>query len=308
MNNLPQIADLLVFTKVVKNKSFNKAADEMGFSPAYISKRMQILEKTLGCKLLYRSTRTLNLTEDGLVVYGWANNILSNINNMSEMISNHTDNPVGTLNITSSLGFGRSHVAPILSDFVKRYPKLNIRFDTIDKMQDLINNHIDLDIRVGNTVNSNFITKFLYHNKRVLCASPEYLAQHGTPKTLQELLRHECLVIKERDHPFGIWELNTDQGEVEVKISGKLASNNGEMVHLWALAGHGIMLRSLWDVGDAILTGQLVQVLPEYYQKADIWAVYPTRLSRSAKLRVCVEYFKQNLPLRLHFIDPLMQQ
>lgn len=306
MNNLPELTDLLVFTKVVKNKSFNKAADEMGFSPAYISKRIQILEKTLGCHLLHRSTRMVNLTEDGQVVYNWSSNILGNINDMSEMISHHTDNPVGTLTITSSLGFGRSHIAPLLSDFVKRYPKLNVRFDTIDKMQDLISDHIDLDIRVGDTANANFITKFLYHNKRILCASPAYLAEHGTPATLQDLLKHECLVIKERDHPFGIWQMNSAQGDVEIKVSGKLASNNGEMVHLWAMAGHGIMLRSLWDVGESILSGELIHLLPDYYQKADIWAVYPTRLSRSAKLRVCVEYFKQYLPMRLHFIDTLM--
>ncbi|MBP6346157.1 MAG: LysR family transcriptional regulator [Neisseriaceae bacterium] len=299
MNNMPQVVDLTVFTLVVKNKSFVKAADELGASPAYVSKRIQVLEQTLNCKLLHRSTRSLSLTEDGEVVYDWASNILLDLKDMTETVASHPNNPIGTLSITSSLGFGRRHVAPLLSDFVTLYPKLKIRFDAVDKVQDLIAHHIDLDIRIGNDIAPHLIAKKLHPNKRILCAAPAYLADHGTPKTLKDLLQHECLVIKERDHPFGLWELNSTKGGQDIKVSGTLASNNGEMVRLWALAGHGIMLRSVWDVGAEIERGTLVQVLPDYWQDADIWAVYPSRLNASAKLRVCVEFFEQQLAARL---------
>ncbi|MBP6862373.1 MAG: LysR family transcriptional regulator [Neisseriaceae bacterium] len=300
MNNLPKVADLTVFILVVKNNSFVKAADELGTSPAYISKRIQILEQTLNCKLLHRSTRSLSLTDDGEVIYEWASHILLNLKDMTETVASHSGNPIGTLSITSSLGFGRRHVAPLLSDFISLYPKLKIRFDAVDKVQDLITNRIDLDIRIGNDIAPHLIAKKLHPNRRILCAAPDYLARHGTPTVLKDLLQHECLVIKERDHPFGLWELNSAQGGQDIKVSGTLASNNGEMVRLWALAGHGIMLRSVWDIGPEIDQGTLVQVLPDYWQDADIWAVYPSRLNASAKLRVCVEFFERYLPQRLY--------
>ncbi len=298
MNNLPKTSDLMVFAAVVRQMSFVGAADELGVSPAFITKRIQILEKSLHCKLLHRSTRHLRLTEDGQIVYDSVVKILSDLNTMSETVSSHSDDPAGHLYITSSLGFGRRHVAPLLSEFISHYPNLKLRFDAVDKVQDLIDNDIDLDIRIGNDIAPNLIAKKLFSNRRILCASPEYLHRQGTPHLLTDLLNHECLVIKERDHPFGIWQLDTQQGRQNIKVSGFLASNNGEMVRLWALAGHGIMLRSLWDIGLEIQQGHLIQILPEYWQSADIWAVYPLKLATSAKLRVCVEFFEKHLPLR----------
>lgn len=304
MNSLPKITDLTVFTTVVKNKSFVKAADELGASPAYISKRIQILEKDLNCKLLHRSTRSLKLTEDGTVVFNWASNILTDIRDMTDTVASHSNNPTGTLTLTSSLGFARHHVAPLLSEFCALYPRLTIRFDAVDKLQDQIEQNIDLDIRIGNDIAPNLIAKKLAANKRILCAAPDYLHSQGEPTQLKDLLRHQCLVIKERDHPFGLWRLNADGGEQNIKVSGSLASNNGEMVKLWALAGHGIMLRSIWDIGAEIKQGTLIQVLPDYWQDADIWAVYPSRLNASAKLRACVEFFEQHLPPRLTSLRP----
>ncbi|XDZ52450.1 LysR family transcriptional regulator [Neisseriaceae bacterium CLB008] len=299
MNNLPQTNDLLVFIQVVRNLSFIKAADEMGVSPAYISKRMQILEKTLGCRLLHRNTRTLTLTEDGEVVYDWGCNVVSDLNSMTEIVTSHSDTPSGSLYITSTSGFGRQFVTPILSEFARAFPQIKIRFDTVDHAQDLISKRIDLDIYIGNEIAPNVIAKKLVNNRRILCASADYLAQRGTPKTLNDLLSHECLAIKEKDRPFAIWELNNQQGKQNIKISGRLASNNGHLVKQWALSGHGIMLRSLWDVYDDLVQGRLVHVLPSYWQEAHIWALYPNRLSSSAKLRACVEYFANELPKKL---------
>lgn len=125
-------------------------------------------------------------------------------------------------------------------------------------------------------------------------------------KKLQDLTSHQCLVIKERDHPFGVWQLSNKKGTSYVKVSGNLAANDGSIVRFWALDGHGIMLRSIWDVSDELLSGKLVHILPDYWQEADIWAVYPSRLSSSAKLRVCVEYFEEELPKRLAYIKDVI--
>lgn len=306
MKNLPQTNDLYVFLVVVKNKSFIKAADELGFSRSFISKRIQSLEETLNCKLLHRHTRNIELTEQGETVFAWAQDAILTLRKMSEDLIDDIDDPHGNLSITSSLGFGRQHIAPLLSQFIRQYPNITIRFDTTDKVQDLIKQHVDLDIHVGNHIAPNLIAKKLARNKRVLCASPEYLARRGTPKTLQDLLDHSCLVIKERDSPYAIWKLYSDDGEQQIKVSGNLSSNNGEMVRYWALAGEGIMLRSTWDIGPEIAAGNLIHILPEYRQDADIWAIYPTRLSNSAKLKACVNFLEAHLSPHLeahHHLD-----
>lgn len=135
-------------------------------------------------------------------------------------------------------------------------------------------------------------------NRRILCASPDFLRRYGTPKSLSELPSFACLVIKERDHPFGIWRLQNGIGEQSIKVTGPMASNHGEIVHQWCLNGQGIALRSYWDVKSNIQSGKLIHILPDYFQSANIWAVYVTRLAMSAKIRVTVEflhrYFNQH--------------
>ncbi|MGH8487109.1 MAG: LysR substrate-binding domain-containing protein, partial [Pseudomonas sp.] len=172
-------------------------------------------------------------------------------------------------------------------------PRLDIRLDVHDRLVALVEEGVDLDIRVGNVIAPNLIAKPLARNRRVLCASPGYLARRGTPKVLAELSSHDCLVIKERDHPFGIWQLEGPNGEESVRVTGSLSSNHGEVAHQWCLDGRGILLRSWWDVHDSLADGRLVQVLGDYHQPADIWAVYTSPLASSAKVRVAVEFFRQ---------------
>ena len=128
----------------------------------------------------------------------------------------------------------------------------------------------------------------------MLCAAPAYLARRGTPRTPAELSAHDCLAIKERDQAFGVWRLRAGAAEQSVKVTGPLSANNGEMVVQWAVDGRGIALRSLWDVGAHLQAGRLVQLLPEWRQEANVWAVYPTRLQLSAKVRVCVEFLQEH--------------
>ena len=171
---------------------------------------------------------------------------------------------------------------------------LHLRFDAAD--EDVFERThgwgegFDLDIRIGDDIAPHLIAKRLAENHRVLCASPDYLKRHGTPRQLADLGTHQCLAIKERDHPFGIWRL-TERGEtVSVKVTGPLSTNHGEVAVQWALAARGIVLRSMWDVRALLDSGALVQVLPGVTQPANVWAVYPARLASSAKVRVCVDF------------------
>ena len=300
MNNLPLLNDLRVFMLVARRAGFAAAAEELGVSPAFVSKRVSLLEQTLNVLLLHRTTRRVTITEEGERIYEWAQRILQDVDEMMDELSDVRQVPQGTLRIISSFGFGRRVVAPALSALALQYPQLELRFDVQDRLVDLVNEGVDLDIRVGDDIAPNLIARQLAANHRVLCASPQFLARHASPKQLSDLAALPCLVIKERDHPFGVWQLHSKEGQHAIKVTGPLSSNHGEIVHQWCLDGQGIALRSWWDVRENIASGHLVQVLPDYWQPANVWAVYVSRLATSAKIRTTVEflrhYFQQHYP------------
>ena len=292
MNNMPILSDLRVFVLVARRAGFAAAAEELGVSPAFISKRIALLEKTLDVSLLHRTTRRVAITEDGERIYEWAQRILNDVDQMMDELSEVRQAPQGMLRVVSSFGFGRRFVAPALSALARQYPQLELRLDVSDRLVDLVSEGFDLDIRIGDDIAPNLIARKLADNQRILCASPTYLQRHGAPKNSAELAGRSCLVIKERDHPFGLWRLQGPSGEETVKVTGALASNHGEIVHQWFLDGQGVALRSAWDVKENIDSGRLVHILPEYYQPANIWAVYVSRLATSAKVRVTVEFLR----------------
>lgn len=291
-NQSPLPEDLRVFLTVIRKASFASAADELGLSPAYVSKRIQILEATVGTKLLHRTTRRVALTEAGERAQRWAIRVLDTLDEFVGELSDARQAPRGLLHICSSFGFGRNHVAPAVSDLAATYPDLEIRLDVFDRVVDIIGEGFDLEIRVGDDIPGQHLSRKLVSNQRVLCATAAYLERKGTPQTLEDLAQHDCLVLKERNNPFGVWNLRNGEQDHSVRVSGPLSSNNGEIVLEWALSGRGILLRSMWDVKPLLETGALVQVLHDYSQSANVWAVYPTRLSDSAKLRVCVEFLQ----------------
>jgi LysR family transcriptional activator of dmlA len=307
MNNLPILSDLQVFVLVARRAGFAAAAEEMGVSPAFISKRIALLEKALNVCLLHRTTRRVTITEDGERIYEWALRILNDVDQMMDEVSAIRQEPQGTLRIVTSFGFGRRFVAPALSELAAQYPKLDLRLEVSDRLLDLASEGIDLDIRIGDDIAPNLIARKLAQNHRILCAAPEYLAKHGEPKNLNELSGRACLVIKERDHPFGLWRLQGPGGEENVKVTGSLSSNHGEIVHQWCLDGLGIALRSFWDVKENIASGRLVHVLPEYAQPANIWAVYVSRLATSAKIRVTVEFLRNYFQQHYGEVAPLSE-
>lgn len=293
MNVKPQLEDLRLFCVVVRNRSFAATSRELGLSKAAVSKRIALLEEALHERLLHRTTRSISVTAQGEIVHQWAQRILEDVDLMGDALSQEKAAPRGLLRICSSTGFGRSRLAPALSEMATHYPGLEIQVELLDRAVDLIEEGFQLDIRVGQVREGNVITRRIAQNRRILCASPAYLARFGNPRSLDELKGHRCIAIRERDQDFGRWELSGPAGSASIKVSGPLSANNGEIVRQWAVDGHGIILRSSWDVGSGIADGMLVHVLPEYFQQADVWAVYPSRLSVSAKVKVCVEFLAE---------------
>ena len=294
----PLLADLRLYCTLVRERGFAAAARALGVSNAYVSKRIALLELSLQVKLLHRTTRSVTVTEQGSVVHQWALRILEDVDQMREAVSSEQSAPSGLLRICTSSGFGRNRVAPALSALALRYPALDIQLELLDRPVDLIGEGFQLDIRVGAADEPHLMSRRIAANLRVLCAAPAYLAQRGEPACLADLARHSCIVIRERNQDFGRWVLKGPGGVETVKVAGPLSANNGEIVHQWALDGHGIILRSIWDVGPALAQGRLVRVLPDYAQPADVWAVYSSRLSTSAKVRVCVEFIEDWLTPR----------
>ncbi len=291
-NKLPNIEDLEVFVQVAQRSSFVAAAKDLGVSPAYVTKRVRMLETSLGATLFHRTTRRVVVSEDGERTYHWAQKVLDDVDHLVEEIGTKRKTPRGTLRVCSSFGFGRRVVAPALSGLGAKYPGLQVRFEVFDRLVDVGAEGFDLDIRIGDEISPHHIAKRLGANHRVLCASPAYLKKQGKPKTLAELANHDCLIIRERDHPFGVWRLRAGSKEAAVKVRGPLSSNNGEIVVRWAVDGRGIILRSVWDVGPLLKRGELMRLLPEWTQEANVWAVYPARLETSAKVRVCIDWLQ----------------
>ena len=290
MKNPPQNEDFRVFIVAARKGSFSAAAEELGASSAYVSKRIRLLEESLGVRLFHRTTRHMAITEEGEVVLRSAVQILDSVDELLQQVSATRTKLRGLLRISSSFGFGRNVVAPMVHDMVVANPGLQARLEVFDRIVDVASEGFDLDVRVGDDIAPHLVARRLASNHRVLLAAPSYLRRHGKPRRPDDLVKHDCIAIKERDHPFGVWRLRNGARDETVKVAGTLSSNNGEIAAQWAVLGQGIVLRSTWNLAPLLASGQLEQVMPGWYQEANVWAVYPSHLKTSAKVRACVDF------------------
>jgi LysR family transcriptional regulator, transcriptional activator for dmlA len=292
-NILPQ--DLRVFIHAARCASFAAAAHALGASPAYVSKRIAMLEETLKVKLFHRTTRHVSVTERGELMLSWAQRVLDVYDQIEGALEETQSEIRGGLRIAASSGLGRNHVAPLLSELVKMHPGLEIDLEILDRSVDLVDEEFDIDVRVGDVREPQVVPHHLTRGRRILCASPEYIRTHRELETIADLARHSCLLIRERNETFGRWTLQGPDGTRNVRVNAALASNHGDVIRRWALEGHGIMLRSYWDVADSLSRGDLVHVLRKFWQSADVWAVTKIRSDNSAKTRLCIRHLRDRL-------------
>lgn len=306
MLDLPLLTDLHLLVDVIRYRSFVRTAAERGMSPSYVSKRMGILEKSLGVRLLHRTSRRLSPTNHGENAYAWAKNILADVQQLQDAMAKDTTEPQGRFRVSTSFRLGRKHVAPAIALLARRYPKLDISLTVLDRPVDLISEELDLDIRIGDVPEPHLIAHRIVQSHRILCAAPSYVARHGAPAQLSDLAHHSCLVFRERDQPFGTWRFRGPKGMESAKVTGPLSTNNNDIIHQWALDGHGIIRASEWDCAQSLRSGELVQVLPAYRWPADVWAVTAGRLTQSAKLGVCVRFLQEQLTVGAHALWPAL--
>jgi len=283
--------DLAFFPLLVQHGSLARAARELGLSPAAVSRRLSQLEQRLGVRLLARTTRRMSLTPEGELYLNESRRILGEIETLEQALSLTRAEPRGLLRIHATFGFGRRQLGPAVSEFARRHPAIDIQLLLTDQPMMPGDQNYDIAIRFGEPPDARLLARKLATNHRVLCAAPSYLAQRSLPASPEDLAGHDCIVIREGDAAFGTWTLCAGKQCRKVKVRGKFSTNHGEVAADWALAGHGILLRSLWDIAGDLRDGRLIRVLPEWSgSPADIYALYPQRLHLSAKVRVFLDF------------------
>ncbi|MEP4545008.1 MAG: LysR family transcriptional regulator [Saccharospirillum sp.] len=286
--------DLAFFRQLARSGSLTVTARELGVSLSTISKRLKQLEARLGVALAHRTTRRLTLTDEGELYLARGVAILDELGELEEQLASQQADLQGRLRINATFGFGRHHVAPLLSQFCTRHPALEGLLDLTNYPASLSDQGFDLGIRVGEPPDSRLIARRILPNRRVLCAASSYLEQAEPLKEPLDLTRHRCLLIRENEADYAVWRFEHRAGQhaaQSVKVSGGLASNDGDVIKRMALDGHGVLYRSWWHVHEDLARGDLIELLPEWQgSRADFYAVYPHRRHTPQRLRAFVEF------------------
>ena len=220
---------------------------------------------------------------------------------MERLISNNRSAPKGLLRVNAPLGFGRTYITPIVSNFVKRYPEVEVQLQLTGHPLSLVGEAFDIGIRFGEVPDARVIAKKIAANRRLVCASPSYLKKFGVPKVPHDLTRHNCIVLRQNDAAYGTWRFTKGRNSETVKVRGTLSSNDGEVALNWVLDGHGLMLSAEWDIAKYLRSGRLQSVLEEFAAPpADIFAVYPEKHNASSKVRVFTEFLVASFHERSH--------
>jgi LysR family transcriptional regulator, transcriptional activator for dmlA len=308
MNRTVEPADLAFFCALAGAGSLSAAARELGVTTPAVSKHLALMEERLGVLLATRTTRRMGLTPEGELYLERARRILADIDDMQHLLGASKAMPQGLLRVNATLGFGRSHVAPLISRFVRKHPQLEVQLQLSVDPPPLADDAFDVCIRFGAPPDSRVVARRLAPNRRLLCAAPAYLARFGTPKAPHDLVKHHCIGIRQGGEAYGVWRLTKGPGGARrsggaagagakteaIKTRGTLSTNDGEIAVNWALDGHGILMRAEWDIGRYLRSGRLVQVLPQYHTpEADLYAVYPQRHQLAARVRAFVEFMAQ---------------
>lgn len=291
---MDNISDLSFFVQLVKHGSLSALARELGLTPPAVSSRLARLEKRLGVQLLNRTTRRLGVTQEGELYLSNGTRLLAELEELDRMVASSRAIPQGLLRVNATFGFGRRHIAPAVSAFAQRFSAVDVQLTLTDRTVNLADQAYDVGIRFGQVPDSRLVARKIAANRRFLCASPEYLKRAGMPMTPRELQSHQCIVLRESDSAYGTWHLSRGRKQETVKVRGALSSNDGETAVIWALAGHGILMRSEWDVQEHLRSGALRPVLPEWsLPSADVFAVYRERMNLSAKVAAFVDFLAE---------------
>lgn len=287
---MDQLFAMRTFVRVVQTGSFSAAAREQNTSQASVSKRVAALESQLGVKLLTRTSRELSLTEVGTQYFDKCINILAELDEADANARSEIASPKGALKVAAPIAFARLVLAPIIKEFVEKYPEIKIEMALSDAHVDLIAEGIDIAIRAKKLEDSNLVARHLSDNPMLMIASPDYLKENGTPETPEDLINHDCIVYSHLSS-INKWGFSKEGKEHSVSVKGSFQSNNGDTNLEVALAGLGIAQFPIWMVSGHLKAGRLVEVLKDYEKTSiPLNVIYPQNRYIPLKVRCFIDF------------------
>jgi len=299
LDKLLDRADLELLLAVRAHPSLAATAAEAGVVPSVITKKLASLEARLGFKLFQRTTRRVIATAEGEALCGRAAELLQAFSQLEADLQERRSEPSGLIRIAATFGFGRQWLGPALAEFQARHPLLQVQLQLTEQLPNLAVEGYDGAVWLWSVQGrraSEWVSRRLARNQRVLVAAPEYLRRHGTPQRPEDLAQHDCLVVREHEQRFDTWALRKERqkAEIRVRVTGPLSSNSGELVRDWCLGGRGIILRSLWDIAPRLAAGELIRVLPGYAMPdADIHWLAPHRAQTPKRVRLLIDFLAE---------------
>ena len=278
------------FAAVVDAGSFVRASDALGMSKAAVSRQVGELETRLGVRLLHRTTRKLSLTEEGEVFHARCRELLGALAEAEAELTARSGQAVGLLKVSAPVSFGLLHLAQLWAGFLAAHPNVSLEVALSDRMVDLVEEGFDVAIRIARLPSSSLVSRKLSTTRMVLCASPRYLQEHGTPEHPSDLAAHQVLaytLLTTGD----AWEFEGPEGPVTVKVTPRMHTNSGDTCRAAALGHQGIILQPTFLIGEDLRSGALVEILPQYRSlELGIYALYPTRKHVLPKVRLLIDH------------------
>ncbi|NQW10127.1 MAG: LysR family transcriptional regulator [Alphaproteobacteria bacterium] len=297
------LTGMAIFTAVVENNSLAGAARHLNLSPSVVSKQLSALEDRLGVRLLNRTTRRVSLTEVGSAYYERCKRILADVDEAEAAVTTAHSSPRGLLKITAPTTFAHRHVAPHLAAFIDRFPEVQVQLLVSDRLVDLVEEGVDLAIRIAQLKDSSLIARKLAPNHRKLVASPEYLKRWGTPSKPEHVNDHAVVSLLP-GNPINDWHFVVDGEETVIRAKGDIVTNNGDAILELALSGAGLAMLAAHVVGEYLQCAKLVSVLDEYVREdVPIYAVYPSNRHLSPKVRAFVDFLIEMYGPRPYWLD-----
>lgn len=289
-NTVDRIAFMETFVRVVETGSFSEAARRGGISRAVVSKYMLALEEYLGVRLLQRTTRQLHVTAEGTAYYHRCRQILEDIAEAQQAVTNLHATPRGLLRVNAPMSFGTLYLAPAVAEFLSAYPGIEIDLVLNDRFVDLVEEGFDIALRIGTLKDSSLMARWLAPARLVLCASAAYIHCHGMPNVPEDLLDHRCLLYSLMDTPR-VWRFSQGEKEKIVKVTGPLQANNGEALRAAVLTGLGLAILPDFLIEQELHAKTLIPLLPEFnLPQLGVYAVYPSNRHMSVKVRKFIDF------------------
>ena len=292
-----EVAEFQLFVEIVKAGNLSAAARALNASPAAMSRGLSALESRLGVRLVTRTSRTFELTEEGCLFYERCERIVAEIAEAEAEASSQGKTLKGKLRIGAPTEIGRRLIAPLVATFVEKYPGIQAHLTLSDSGLDVIDDGLDIALRVGLPTDVSVIAKKILPTRRIVCASPSYLKRRGVPQRPEDLRQHDCIRLVRGRRVMDVWSFQEGGKQFEITVSGALTTTSGEVIHDWVRAGRGIALKAVWDVQPDLEDGTIVECLKDFWcDEIDLFAICASRQHLFPRIRVFLDFIAAELP------------